>query len=863
MAADKLDTQTQDLFTSRQSFTDAEGRRRRAPKEREGITLEDAATFVASATPIIGDAMAAKEVYDELQKDEPNYLLAGALGGAALVGLIPGLGDAAAAGIRRGAKMALDTAKRVEIDPNTLGTMGGNIRLNPKADVVDTTKPSVEAAGLTDEAIDSWRKANATSEDFRKALKGRNQELQDLANKIDDPDSPITVDDYRARADEIRPIRKVTDVPKPATYKEVVSALNAGKRNKPIIGLNAEIPEGDVITARLDIDAYTDYDVWVPTLTHPELKTVYKPTVVMKDVTFIDETSSAVKKAKGVAQGRPKAPFAVMTGKYQNISNDEAYDYATSVFDSDEWVQAGYDPTKRGFFYDRADGQPILAGEEVVQVGHLVLVKNATKGDSKAFGFNEGGMTVDNQTDVIFKSVRSYAEGGEVVDPVSGNEVPPGSLPEEVRDDIDARLSEGEYVVPADVVRYYGVKFFEDLRTKAKAGLEKMDEEGRIGGEPIGMEVIEPEDDFPFDVSELQTTEDIQGFDEGGDVTRMQNPFANSMGSSTEFKTYVNEQGLTLYIRFVDGKPMDYIPPGYVLEGTPSATESTTSVERESKDSSQTLAPPTESTGKSAKERLSAMSLDELTSAAKFTQKLRNPSVGIAAGALNPILGFAVRLGSGAKIADIDQELRSRLKNPDLTEEQRSQIETARSQFSYVDKEPKDGKPDSGQKLFGGYRSTYEGLKDNDGDGDIDFGDTWLGDLLGFDKDRKVGVQGIGLSESRAGARRYASIDEADEALGTLKDKASSVKAVPTAQPDTTYKYANPDGSARTVVDNAFTRTFNSANIGRNLDDVEKDNLARSAGVSREQYDNMSEYERSERLAGNAKGGLMTKSKKK
>jgi len=863
MAADKLDTQTQDLFTSRQSFTDAEGRRRRAPKEREGITLEDAATFVASATPIIGDAMAAKEVYDELQKDEPNYLLAGALGGAALVGLIPGLGDAAAAGIRRGAKMALDTAKRVEIDPNTLGTMGGNIRLNPKADVVDTTKPSVEAAGLTDEAIDSWRKANATSEDFRKALKGRNQELQDLANKIDDPDSPITVDDYRARADEIRPIRKVTDVPKPATYKEVVSALNAGKRNKPIIGLNAEIPEGDVITARLDIDAYTDYDVWVPTLTHPELKTVYKPTVVMKDVTFIDETSSAVKKAKGVAQGRPKAPFAVMTGKYQNISNDEAYDYATSVFDSDEWVQAGYDPTKRGFFYDRADGQPILAGEEVVQVGHLVLVKNATKGDSKAFGFNEGGMTVDNQTDVIFKSVRSYAEGGEVVDPVSGNEVPPGSLPEEVRDDIDARLSEGEYVVPADVVRYYGVKFFEDLRTKAKAGLEKMDEEGRIGGEPIGMEVIEPEDDFPFDVSELQTTEDIQGFDEGGDVTRMQNPFANSMGSSTEFKTYVNEQGLTLYIRFVDGKPMDYIPPGYVLEGTPSATESTTSVERESKDSSQTLAPPTESTGKSAKERLSAMSLDELTSAAKFTQKLRKPSVGIAAGALNPILGFAVRLGSGAKLADIDQELRTRLKNPDLTEEQRSQIETARSQFSYVDKEPKDGKPDSGQKLFGGYRSTYEGLKDNDNDGDIDFGDTWLGDLLGFDKDRKVGVQGIGLSESRAGARRYASIDEADEALGTLKNKASSVKAVPTAQTDTTYRYANADGSARTVVDNAFTRTFNSANIGRNLDDVEKDNLARSAGVSREQYDNMSEYERSERLAGNAKGGLMTKSKKK
>ena len=58
----------------------------------------------------------------------------------------------------------------------------------------------------------------------------------------------------------------------------------------------------------------------------------------------------------------------------------------------------------------------------------------------------------------------------ERVDPVSGNDVPPGSLPEEVRDDIPAMLSEGEYVVPADVLRFYGVKFFEDLRNEAKIG---------------------------------------------------------------------------------------------------------------------------------------------------------------------------------------------------------------------------------------------------------------------------------------------------------------------------------------------------------------------------------------------------------
>ena len=74
-------------------------------------------------------------------------------------------------------------------------------------------------------------------------------------------------------------------------------------------------------------------------------------------------------------------------------------------------------------------------------------------------------------------------------DPVSGNDIPSGSLAEEVRDDIPAMLSDGEYVVPADVVRFFGVKFFEDLRMQAKMGLQQMEKSGRIGGEPIPEKV--------------------------------------------------------------------------------------------------------------------------------------------------------------------------------------------------------------------------------------------------------------------------------------------------------------------------------------------------------------------------------------
>ena len=96
------------------------------------VTFKDVGKFVAEMTPIVGDAMAAKQVYDELQKDEPNYYLAGALGGAALVGLFPGIGDVAAKAIRKGAKEVFDVAKRVEVDPNAMGSGLGNVKLKPK-----------------------------------------------------------------------------------------------------------------------------------------------------------------------------------------------------------------------------------------------------------------------------------------------------------------------------------------------------------------------------------------------------------------------------------------------------------------------------------------------------------------------------------------------------------------------------------------------------------------------------------------------------------------------------------------------------------------------------------------------------------
>ena len=111
--------------------------------------------------------------------------------------------------------------------------------------------------------------------------------------------------------------------------------------------------------------------------------------------------------------------------------------------------------------------------------------------------FAKGGMAMDKQMRMAFMDNGGLQDDGMDRDPVSGNDVPSGSLAEEVRDDIPAQLSEGEYVVPADVVRFFGVKFFEDLRMQAKMGLAQMERSGRIGGEPIeeDEEMLNPDDE--------------------------------------------------------------------------------------------------------------------------------------------------------------------------------------------------------------------------------------------------------------------------------------------------------------------------------------------------------------------------------
>jgi hypothetical protein len=128
------------------------------------------------------------------------------------------------------------------------------------------------------------------------------------------------------------------------------------------------------------------------------------------------------------------------------------------------------------------------------------------------FGMAKGGK-VSNQTQRMLKEGGMMQEGG-TVDPVSGNDVPVGAMQEEVRDDIPAQLSEGEFVFPADVVRFIGLERLMMMRQAAKEGLGKMEAMGQMSNADEATE----EDDGAF---ESQIDEIMGEMGEGDDDVEM------------------------------------------------------------------------------------------------------------------------------------------------------------------------------------------------------------------------------------------------------------------------------------------------------------------------------------------------------
>ncbi len=283
----------------------------------------------------------------------------------------------------------------------------------------------------------------------------------------------------------------------------------------------------------------------------------------------------------------------------------------------------------------------------------MVFPEHMDKINSDAINYAQGGTVMKKQMELFEPVEGAFDEGGLMqeggtVDPESGNEVPVGSTQEEVRDDIPAQLSEGEFVFPADVVRYIGLEKLMQMRQEAKRGLEMMDKMGQMGNSD---EAVIP-DDVPFDMSDLDMEDDgVLEFQTGGFVqpqgftgiagyqpsqftgytpqftpytpapmptgqtmaqqytpaaqqftptidqqaptfTNLTGAAQPSPGGYDEMRTYVNDAGMEMQIPFKDGKPIYPIPEGYKVKGE--AVDTTTDVKTET---TQTAAPEQQDSG--------------------------------------------------------------------------------------------------------------------------------------------------------------------------------------------------------------------------------------------------------------------------
>tara|TARA_B100001094_G_scaffold163007_1_gene157780 strand:+ start:311 stop:3481 length:3171 start_codon:yes stop_codon:yes gene_type:complete len=475
----------------------------------EEEVVQDRKTL-AENVPILGEAMLAKEIAGDV-KDE-NYFSAGLNTLALGVGAVPVAGDILNKPIRAAAK------KLRKVDKDAATKMLSDVN-----------------------SIETWKKQNPNPKPQK-----QNPDIEKSANDL--LEGKITGKQHRSVVKENMPIVKIDEVPEMPSFTEIVGALDKDKSTKGILGLNKSVKDGTRVSSRLDIPAYERFDKWVVSVHDAFDKKGkeslngdiigYGKTAILKNVDFKGLPQGA---ANIAAKRNPKGTIARIFGDYYNAEPENVAEYAKRVIKNKNWTQVGYNPFRHGFFYDKNTGMPVKSAEEVIQVGPLVLAKNAQKikiSEAKQVGpkgglkirtgkpieglqnlketktvFNKGGVVPMNnmskQMELFEPVERGFDEGGLMdeggtVDPVSGNDVPPGSTQEEVRDDIPAQLSEGEFVFPADVVRYIGLESLMRMRQEAKQGLAQMEAMGQMGN----SEEATVEDNLPFDMYDLDIEED-------------------------------------------------------------------------------------------------------------------------------------------------------------------------------------------------------------------------------------------------------------------------------------------------------------------------------------------------------------------
>lgn len=205
----------------------------------------------------------------------------------------------------------------------------------------------------------------------------RDPQLEEAAREL--RDGKITNEEFKGLIKLLSPIEKISKFFEPASQERMASALSKDK----VPSLNAKVREGQKVALRLDIPAYINSNTWVVSVHDGNKKdgkvVSYQNVARITDVEFKSNPLAALNIAAGADKstiGRMFGNYAELKGATPEARAESAKAIIEGIWKDQDWIQIGMNPTRASYFYDRANGAPVVGAEEVVQIGGLVYAKN-------------------------------------------------------------------------------------------------------------------------------------------------------------------------------------------------------------------------------------------------------------------------------------------------------------------------------------------------------------------------------------------------------------------------------------------------------------------------------------------------------
>ena len=250
-------------------------------------------------------------------------------------------------------------------------------------------KPLTRAVALP--MLDGETAPQPRQEEFRYSRRQRSPALQKAAGER--IARKITAEQYEKVVQKELPVGLITNA-KPETIERVRMGLSADKKAKAGVP-SKTLKRGDRVQLRLDIPSLDSHGV--RTITVHEGKSSFRAGSVIgyEPVASVALDRSAQTlgfsktETERIAQGAAKAPIGTINGTWIPITPEEAMRvYEQSKRPNSGWVQVGMDPERHQFAFDRANMNPVVSGDRVVQIGNLVLVENPRYGSKEDFSFS-------------------------------------------------------------------------------------------------------------------------------------------------------------------------------------------------------------------------------------------------------------------------------------------------------------------------------------------------------------------------------------------------------------------------------------------------------------------------------------------